>query len=123
MDENTKNQLRTKLQAAEREFGARATRQAEAGRDAVPEGTLDPGDRAESTYEKEFLFSTSENSSELLQMARGALGRMEDGSYGRCLSCGTEIPVTRLEAVPWTHLCIACQERAEAESQGNENAA
>ena len=35
-----------------------------------------------------------------------ALARIESGEYGRCEVCGKEIPVERLEAVPWTTLCI-----------------
>lgn len=35
-----------------------------------------------------------------------ALARMEEGSYGVCAVCGTEIPVGRLEARPWTAYCI-----------------
>lgn len=37
-----------------------------------------------------------------------ALGRLEAGTYGSCTSCGREIPPERLEALPWTALCIDC---------------
>lgn len=37
-----------------------------------------------------------------------ALGRAEDGSYGRCQRCGSTIPAERLTAVPDTLTCVAC---------------
>ena len=35
-----------------------------------------------------------------------ALGRLEDGSYGRCEVCGEAIQPARLEAMPATRFCI-----------------
>jgi len=52
-----------------------------------------------------------------------ALGRLNDGSYGKCLMCGDEISRKRLEAVPWTPYCIQCQERTESGELEEERAA
>lgn len=41
-----------------------------------------------------------------------ALARLDDGSYGRCLSCHRPIAPERLEALPWAELCIDCQRAA-----------
>ncbi len=49
---------------------------------------------------------------ELLQI-RGALQRLDDGTYGTCDRCGESISTGRLEALPSAELCIQC---AEAES-------
>lgn len=35
-----------------------------------------------------------------------ALGKLDDGSYGRCEVCGKEIAEPRLEAMPATRFCI-----------------
>jgi DnaK suppressor protein len=40
----------------------------------------------------------------------GALSRIESGTFGDCLSCGQEISIKRLNAVPWSRYCITCQE-------------
>lgn len=40
-----------------------------------------------------------------------ALGRLDDGSYGTCQGCGTDIPLDRLLAIPETQYCIACGAR------------
>lgn len=37
-----------------------------------------------------------------------ALAKLEDGTYGYCDRCGTRIPDERLEARPWSVLCIDC---------------
>jgi DnaK suppressor protein len=37
-----------------------------------------------------------------------ALAKLDDGSYGRCDRCGNEIPEGRLEARPWSVLCMTC---------------
>jgi DnaK suppressor protein len=39
--------------------------------------------------------------------------RVEQGQYGVCESCGSEIPAERLAAVPDTTLCVRCQSNRE----------
>ena len=50
---------------------------------------------------------------QILAMVDGALNRIREGTFGECISCGEEINPKRLEAVPWTRHCIACQEKLE----------
>ncbi len=40
-----------------------------------------------------------------------ALEKFEEGTYGRCESCGAAIPPARLEAMPTAHLCMTCASR------------
>jgi len=40
-------------------------------------------------------------------------GRIADGTFGQCMVCEEEIGAKRLEALPWTRYCIACQESSE----------
>ena len=119
MDEATKNSLRAQLEQARTQLSREAARKAEAGREAGSDSaTADIVDRAVTTYSRELNFSQSENETQLLQMVNAALERMQDGTYGQCLNCGREIGIKRLEAVPWTHLCIDCQTQAEEVDQG-----
>ncbi len=37
-----------------------------------------------------------------------ALGRIADGTYGQCVTCGEAIAPARLEAVPHAAQCIKC---------------
>lgn len=78
--------------------------------------TQDEGDRAESSYTKEFLLSLSGSERKKLQLIDEALQRIKESSYGKCQMCGKDIGMKRLNAVPWTSYCIHCQEKAEEES-------
>jgi DnaK suppressor protein len=42
-----------------------------------------------------------------------ALARVDAGSYGKCIECGTTLPDERLEARPEAARCLSCQARAE----------
>ncbi len=42
-----------------------------------------------------------------------AIKVLNDGEYGICQDCGDEINPNRLEAIPWTTLCISCQEHKD----------
>jgi DnaK suppressor protein len=44
-----------------------------------------------------------------LELVEAALARLDDGTYGDCLRCGSPIAPGRLEALPWAAHCIACQ--------------
>lgn len=44
----------------------------------------------------------------LLWEIRGAIARVDDGSYGLCAGCGEAIPQARLELRPWATTCTRC---------------
>jgi len=50
----------------------------------------------------------------LLRAIEAAISRIENGVYGICTICDGEISVARLNAVPWTSVCIACKEKKTA---------
>lgn len=47
----------------------------------------------------------------LLAEIRRARAKLDEGSYGRCDTCGAAIPEGRLEALPWAVQCVACASR------------
>ena len=55
---------------------------------------------------------TSRDLSELRSLD-AAHGRIEDGSYGICIACGSEIGFARLQANPAAERCIRCQTQYE----------
>ncbi len=63
-------------------------------------------DSASETYERELDEGLEEDATRQLREVEDALERIEAGTYGICEACGREIPAERLEAVPWTKLCI-----------------
>lgn len=82
-------------------------------RERDSEATQDPADMAANAYTKELLFSMSANDRHLLELIDEALGRIEDGEYGKCVHCGEPVQERRLEAVPWARHCLRCQDLQE----------
>lgn len=113
MEKKRLDTFRKRLEERQRELRNAMTRTAQDGRDADVESAQDIADRAANSYNKEFLFHQSNTDRQLLQMVDGALERIREGNFGECISCGEEINPKRLEAVPWTRHCIACQEKLE----------
>jgi DnaK suppressor protein len=50
---------------------------------------------------------------ERLASIESALARFDRGEFGICEECEGEIPLKRLQAVPWASYCVPCQERIE----------
>jgi RNA polymerase-binding protein DksA len=46
-----------------------------------------------------------------------ALTKIDNGTYGICEDCGGEIPLIRLEALPFATQCIDCKRKAEIEGR------
>jgi DnaK suppressor protein len=84
------------------------------GRQTTPDDLQDAADQAVQSYQKELIFLQGSKGHSQLSEVRSALDRLEDGTFGECLQCGNVIGEKRLEAVPWTPHCIACQEKIEA---------
>ncbi len=114
MDKKKLETFKKKLETRQQELRRTVNRTQADGRTADEDtAAADIADRAASSYNKEFLFSQSNNERQLLQMVDNALARIREGSFGECVHCGNEINAKRLEAVPWTRHCIECQEKLE----------
>jgi RNA polymerase-binding transcription factor DksA len=74
-------------------------------RNSYDEGFADSGQVTAERGEVEALAGTLR---ETLQDIDAALGKIEQGTYGLCESCGRPIAEARLEAMPAARLCIAC---------------
>ncbi|ALK97888.1 hypothetical protein AB595_24610 [Massilia sp. WF1] len=59
----------------------------------------------------------AEHEANLLHEIDAAIGRLESGGYGICVSCGRDIPEARLLATPTVQTCVACQELIEKEQR------
>lgn len=64
-------------------------------------------------FEQEFTLSLMENEEDTLGLIEAAFERIGDGSYGRCVQCDGSIPKARLNAIPYTPVCIRCAEAQE----------
>jgi DnaK suppressor protein len=47
----------------------------------------------------------------LLRAIEEAIHRIDQDTYGICMECEDAIKPARLEAVPWTRVCIDCKEK------------
>jgi RNA polymerase-binding transcription factor DksA len=65
------------------------------------------------TFERERDLSLLEDIEPQIAEVQQAFVRLDRGTYGRCETCGAEIPDERLVAVPATRFCLAHQAAAE----------
>ena len=77
------------------------------------ERSADVLEEADYKTARELPISGLNRESTVRRSVAAALYRTQDGSFGTCAHCGSEISKRRLEAVPWTSLCIRCQEAAD----------
>jgi DnaK suppressor protein len=49
----------------------------------------------------------------LFRAIEDAIHRVDQGTYGICMDCENEIAPARLEAVPWTRVCIECKSKQD----------
>lgn len=91
--------------------------------DDLSKGASRSGDAADAAFTssgEELSSQLAElEAKELVQVER-AIRRLKQGSYGKCEGCATKIPVARLNALPFSTLCIKCQRDFERDgSVGN----
>jgi len=85
------------------------------------EGVKDEGrdtyDLASDERDREINFILNDREREKLLSIDEALQRLKDKTYGICESCEGEIQLGRLKVLPFTRLCVKCQEETEKESK------
>jgi len=64
-------------------------------------------------FEQEFTLGLMEAEEDTLVLIDSALGRIAEASYGRCIQCEGAISKARLNAIPYTPVCIKCAEEQE----------
>lgn len=108
--EAVESKLREERENLLRQVGELEARQS--GEDDV-DGYDDEGEPETATYERERDLSLLENARDLLDQVERALGKIADGTYGVCESCGKSIEAARLKALPHASLCISCKRLEE----------
>jgi len=85
------------------------------------EGLKDDGrdtyDLASDERDREINFILNDREREKLLAIDESLQRIADKTYGICESCEGEIQLGRLKILPFTRLCVKCQEENEKESK------
>jgi RNA polymerase-binding protein DksA len=102
---------------SERERALRADLQREAGDkdDYVDVATEapDPGDSSFANLSVDLGNAAVTRDITELRKIEAARQRMDNGTYGECVECETEIPYGRLEVQPTAERCAPCQEMYE----------
>ena len=70
-------------------------------------------DHASNDRDRELALMLADREREKLTQVDDALKRIETGTYGICESCEEDIDKERLAAMPFTKLCLSCQEDLE----------
>ena len=74
------------------------------------------GDAADVAFEsgsEEMASQLAELDSRELSQIERAIHRLKQGTYGLCESCNQKIPLGRLNALPYSTMCIECQREME----------
>jgi DnaK suppressor protein len=64
-------------------------------------------------FEQEFTLGLMEADEGTLGSIDSALERIQDGTYGKCIQCDGVISKERLNAIPYTPVCIKCAQLQE----------
>ena len=85
-------------------------------RSTVADETMRAGDWVDHSSQENDLhvnLALNQTDTKLLRAIDQALHRIESGTFGICMDCEETIPNARLDAVPWTRVCVTCKERQD----------
>lgn len=102
--------IRKKLQHEREELLRRAEVPVETARG-------DEADLAVMAENKERELWLANDAKQKLESIDKALGRIEKGTYGKCLNCGKPIPEERLLTLPLTLYDVVCQGKLERKAR------
>jgi DnaK suppressor protein len=77
----------------------------------------DVADAAFDTGSEEVASQLAELEARELRQVERAMAKIRGGTYGVCEGCQTKIPVARLNALPYSTLCVKCQREMEASAR------
>jgi RNA polymerase-binding transcription factor DksA len=70
------------------------------------------GVRPQTPVEREISDTLQRGARQALAEIDSARARLSDGSYGRCVDCGCQLPIERLEVLPHVPRCMTCHRAA-----------
>ena len=79
--------------------------------------TVHMADMAADTFEREMSMNIVSSEQEILYQIDDALKRIDEGTFGICQQCNKPITMSRLKAVPYASMCIACQRVKEQKNK------
>ena len=82
-------------------------------KEEVKGGVPDINDDATRTYNRQVLLNLGEQERGQLERVEEAFLKFADGRYGICEECSEDIPLKRLEIVPYAKFCVECKNKME----------
>ena len=78
-----------------------------------PDDLPDEADLAASEINQSLTFELRNRERVMISKINTAIQKIHEGTFGLCSMCEEEIEKRRLEARPFSTLCVACQEQTE----------
>jgi DnaK suppressor protein len=113
MNQQLAKELQSELNSLEQDLSENLKRQKEQYSELSQSERIEPGDEAQVRMQSNNRGAMMYHDEERLTRVRSALARIEEGTYGTCVTCGTEIEEGRLKAKPEAEFCIECEKRHE----------
>ena len=121
MDANKLEHFRNILRSQLRDLTAQVSDDRAAAIDSADGDAKDVVDKSQQDVNQELALQLGERASRMIGGIDQALLRIDEGTYGKCESCGKEIDERRLEAVPTARYDATCQEAVEREEGMDEH--
>ena len=113
MRKREKDKFRAMLLQLRKEITREIQQDVQEGREGEAGDGRDTYDIASDERDREISLLLSDRERRKLQQIDDALHRLESEDFGMCEECGGEIATGRLEAMPFTRLCVTCQSEFE----------
>jgi len=113
MDMNSLKKFRSLLMAEKNRIIANSKQTLQNDLNVSTDDLPDEADLAASEINQSLVFELRNRERSILSKINVALQKMEEGTFGECDSCGETIGKKRLEARPFSILCVLCQEQTE----------
>ncbi len=111
MTKREQTQIRERLLEKLSELGAGHRRDA-----LIADWSNEPMDQVQSRAELDMTVQFCNTDFQTQRSIETALRLLDQGEYGVCQDCAEDINPKRLQAIPWTTLCVHCQEEHDAEA-------
>ncbi|HEX8436964.1 TraR/DksA family transcriptional regulator [Archangium sp.] len=120
MTEAQREKLKQKLLALHAELTGKAPAKVEPNRTDEARVGGDEDEQPLNEMMQAIASNRNRNTDVVLQRVVKALGKVREDpdSFGECEECGDEIPLGRMEAMPYVEFCVSCQGQKDAPKGG-----
>ena len=108
MNAEDKEAIRTKITETIEKLGEKIAELKELTKPIPPENAIGRVSRMDAINNKSVNEAALRQSEAKLSKLKLALGRIDDGDFGKCARCGQNIPTGRLMLLPESRMCVNC---------------